>query len=456
MRGAIELKKFSDKKKIQWARLIASSVGCQIVIAVCALLISILIARKLGGHLFGVWVFWGVLVSAPSVFYSGAIVAAARFMPTKHTQEEKRIVFWGLVQFQLILILVSWVGLILINEVFFQWRPWAEKLNINGVDFTWVVLLALLRHVFQLVNSAGSQCALGLQRIYLTQSMSAVKYVVDLLLVSIAAWQTVNVQDFLLISMMCLVVSEAIMSCVWGAWLQKALGGFVQPPGALRSIWGMEIRKYSGPTIFTGIMTAAKERLPIVILGELGQWTEGALYKIISQVCKFANSSYSVIGAELVPLLVGTKEGEKAQNALSYFATVYHGVLGILLLISGGIWLSLWNIGESSSGNLLLFVVISIFICKGSLRSAHTWGDYAGSRIWMTKWSAAFGGAYLLSILFLNQTSVEIAICELIALIAAITVAIFMPANAWRNKRASLFTTLAFILLFAGIYGLSL
>jgi hypothetical protein len=73
-------------------------------------------------------------------------------------------------------------------------------------------------------------------------------------------------------------------------------------------------------------------------------------------------------------------------------------------------------------------------------------------RIWMSKWSAAFGAAYLLSILFLHQTSVEIAICELIALIAAMTVAIFMPANVWRNKRASLVTTLAFVIAHGGIY----
>jgi hypothetical protein len=203
-------------------------------------------------------------------------------------------------------------------------------------------------------------------------------------------------------------------------------------------------------------MTAAKERLPIVILGELGLWAEGAVYTIISRVCQFANKFYSAISTELVSLLVGTKEGEKAQNVLSYWATLYHGVIGILLLVSAGLWLSLWNIGESPSEDLLLFVIIAMFICKGSLRSAHTWGDYSGNRIWMSKWSAAFGAVYLLSILFLHQTSVEIAICELIALIAAITVAVFMPANVWRNKRASLVTTLAFVIVIAGIYGLFL
>jgi O-antigen/teichoic acid export membrane protein len=413
-------------------------------------------ARKLGGHLYGVWVFWGVLVSTPSVFYSGAMVAAARFIPIKQTQEEKRIVFWGLVHFQLILILAAWVGLTLANELFFQWRPWADKLIVSGVNFTWVVFLALLRHVFHLVSSAGSQCALGFQQVYLTQSMSAIKHVVDLLLVSVVAWQTNNIQDFLVISMVCLIVSQIIMGVFWVAWLHKTLGGFAQPAGAFRSVWATEIREYSGPTIFTGLMTAAKERLPIVILGELGLWAEGAVYTIISRVCQFANKFYSAISTELVSLLVGTKEGEKAQNVLSYWATLYHGVIGILLLVSAGLWLSLWNIGESPSEDLLLFVIIAMFICKGSLRSAHTWGDYSGNRIWMSKWSAAFGAVYLLSILFLHQTSVEIAICELIALIAAITVAVFMPANVWRNKRASFVTTLAFVIVIAGIYGLFL
>lgn len=386
------------------------------------------------------------------MFYSGAMVAMARFMPIKQTQEEKRIVFWGLVHFQLILILAAWVGLALVNELFFQWRPWADKLIVSGVNFTWVVFLALLRHVFHLVSSAGSQCALGFQQVYLTQSMSAIKHVVDLLLVSVAAWQTNNIQDFLVISMVCLVVSQIIMGVFWVAWLHKTLGGFAQPAGAFRSVWATEIREYSGPTIFTGLMVAAKERLPIVILGELGLWAEGALYTIISRVCQFANKFYSAISIELVPLLVGTEEGEKAQNALSYWATVYHGALGILLLVSAGLWLSLWNMGGSSSEDLLLFIIIATFICKGSLRSAHTWGDYFGNRIWMSKWAAAFGVVYVPCVCLFHQTGVEIAACELLALMSSIIVTVSMPVEVWQNKRKSLITTLAFVIILAGLH----
>ena len=374
-----------------------------------------------------------------------------RYIPEKKSLYDKKVVFWGLFKLQLLLILFSWIFLLLLNEIFINWEPWKKSLIISGIDFKYIVIFIILRHLLNVIGSSIGKCALGFKKITLVQSFVATKSIIDAVGIILLYIILEGTQQFLASVILYQLSLEFLVSLFWIGWLKKTFSIFNVGCGTIRKVWKKEVKLFSGPSIIMNIMSAAKEKLPIILLGESLNWGASALYSVVYKVFQFISKLLSSICTSLLTLLIDNKNGRNLQSIMSKFASFYHGIFGIILILTSKYWLMIWNLNLNETDLHFILVYTLIFMCTGPLRSIHTWLDFHGTRKHMMNWSIIRGCVFLALIVPLGSSITLIALCELFAILTALAYACFISVQLWPNKFSDLKVLFVFLVLCFGL-----
>jgi len=404
-------------------------------------------ANKLGQVVYGVLIFWNATTHIPSILYSSATVAMERYIPEKQSLDDKKVVFWGLFKLQILLILVSWISLFLVNKFFINWEPWKNSLIINEIDFSYIVIFIISRHLLNIIVSTIGKCALGFKNITLVQSTVAAKSIIDAIGIIILYLVIEDIQKFLILAVLLQLSLELLFSVFWIVWLKKTFVQFNIGYGSLEKVWKKEIKLFSGPSIITNIMSSAKEKIPIILLGDSSYWGASATYSVVYKIFQFFSKLFSTICTTLLPLLIDNKKGINLQSVMSKVAPIYHGIFGIILILTSKYWLMIWNIDLKETDAYFILVYTLIFICTGPLRSIHTWLDFHGMRKHMMNWSIIRGCVFLVLIVPMGASVTLMALCELLAIFAALLYASLLSLQLWPNKFSDLRVSFAFFFL---------
>lgn len=374
------------------------------------------------------------MVLLPSLVYSNSTVAMERFIPEQNSLEDKKIVFWGLVQFHLLIILITWVLLILLNYFVIKWEPWINKIIVRDLNFKDVIILVLARHMASVIGSNCARCALGFKQIKLTQIAVSTKSLLDLLIVFINYLSFDNTQDFLFYSVFGYLIIELGVMFFWLCWLRGTFNDFKLPNNCLKKVWRKEIKLYSGPTVFINILSSFKEKLPILLLGEIGEYSTAAGVSVINKICSFSSKLYSTVSSTVLPSFINDENGLKSQTLLTNFLPVYFCIIGISLSFCMEYILVIWNFDINYEILTISNLYILIFIVSSTLRSAGIWLDYFGDRTRIIYWSLLRCIVYLTFIFIIDLNAINIIICELLSVFCASLLAFFTDKNFWPNK----------------------
>ena len=204
---------------------------------------------------------------------------------------------------------------------------------------------------------------------------------------------------------------------------------------------------FSWPTILISILAACKEKLPIIIFGENGNFSASAAFAVLYRICQFFSKFYSTVFSNLLPIIVSEKNGLNQQSRFTGYAPVYHGILAIIIIITIEHLLAMWNIIIDDDMRIASIFFILSFIILGVVRSGTMWLDYNGDRSLLLVWATTRTFAYLLCFYFFNLSVAGVALCELISVTFNALIASFTDRRIWINKFQNYITCLLFLLI---------
>lgn len=382
----------------------------------------------------------------PSLIYNSCTIGLERFIPEKDTLEGRKIVFWGLMQFQFLTFLVTWLLLLAVNYYIVKWTPWIDKIEVGGIDFEIIVFLVLARHLVNIIGSNCAKCALGFKEIKLTQTVITIKSLCDVFNILFNFLLIQDIKLFLIYSVFGYLVIELCVMLYWIWWLKGTFNNFKIQLNSIKKVWNQEIKLYSVPTILVNIISSVKERLPIFILADLGDFSSAAGVSVINRVCQFCSKLYSSVSSTVLPLLINNNKGLKYQTYLTNFLPLYFFIIGITLIFSMKYILNIWGFKITSEIIIISKLFILIFIISSTLRSAGIWLDYFGDRTRIVHWSISRCAVYFFCIFFIELNALNIVYCEFLSVSIASLHSYFTSTKFWPNKNLT-FTTCIFTLM---------